>query len=127
MKSVEDLLSDISPSICMSGKQVFALSVLRMRDLLLEGRSVDSIWIIKDVYEPVAAQTGKSKAAVSKAIDRAVEACWANGTNHKLTQVIGRALPTKPFPREFILYCAYFLAFGSPYHKGKEQSPDSHT
>lgn len=127
MKSVEDLLSYISPSICLSGKQVFALSVLRMRDLLLERESVDSIWIIKDVYDPVAAQTGKSRAAVSKAIDRAVDACWANGTNRKLIRVIGRILPTKPFPREFILYCAYFLAFGNPYHKGKTQPPDSHT
>lgn len=129
MKSVEDLLSYISPSICLPGRQVFALSILRMRDLLLEDRSVDSIRIMKDVYGPVAEQTGKSRAAVSKAIDRAVEACWADGTNHKLGRVIGRMLPGKPFPKEFILYCAYYLAFGIPYHRGKSpvQSSESRT
>ena len=70
-----------------------------------------------EIYAPVADQAGKSCPSVVKAIDRVADTFWMNGQNDNLNRIIGRELPVKPYPREFVLYCAYFMAYGEPYHK----------
>jgi len=117
MVKIDDLISYISPSIRVPGGPVFGMAVLRTAALMTKGRDPDTIRMSAEVYGPVAEQTGKSVQSVIKSVDRVTDIFWRDGQNAGLNQVIGRELPVKPYPREFVLYCAYFLAYGKPYHK----------
>ena len=115
--TAEDLFAYISPSICVPGGQIFLLVLTQMQKILEERGCTDNVQLHSDVYAPVADQIGKTRAAVSKAVERAVDDIWMNGSNGSLCRIIGRSLAEKPFPKEFILYCTHFLISGEPYHK----------
>ena len=113
----EDLISYISPSVRIPGGPAFFVAVQRTKELLLEGRTLDEIHMSAEIYAPTAQMIGKSRQTVSKAMERAADCFWMNGQNENLNRIIGRTLPAKPYPRELLLYCAYFLIHGEPYHK----------
>ena len=113
----EDLISYISPSIRIPGGPAFSMAVQMMEKLLQQGRGLDEIHMSAEIYTPIAQKTGKSRQTVSRSMERAADFFWMNGRNENLNRIIGRTLPAKPYPRELLLYCAYFLIHGEPYHK----------
>ena len=113
----EDLISYISPSIRIPGGPAFSMAVQLMEGLLRHGGGFDEIHMSAEIHAPIAQKTGKSRQAVSRAMERAADCFWMNGQNDNLNRIIGRTLPAKPYPRELLLYCAYFLIHGEPYHK----------
>ena len=115
--SAENLISYISPSVRIPGGPAFPMAVQRTKELLLEGRNFDEIHMSAEIYTPIAQKTGKSRQTVSRSMERAADFFWMNGRNENLNRIIGRTLPVKPYPRELLLYCAYFLIHGEPYHK----------
>ena len=113
----EDLISYISPSVRIPGGSAFSMAVQMMENLLQQGRDFDEIHMSAEIYTPIAQKIGKSRQTVSKAMERVADCFWMNGQNDNLNRIIGRTLPAKPYPRELLLYCAYFLIHGEPYHK----------
>lgn len=113
----EDLISYISPSVRIPGGSAFSMAVQLTEGLLRQGGGFDEIHMSAEIYTPIAQKIGKSLQAVSRAMERAADCFWMNGQNENLNRIIGRTLPAKPYPRELLLYCAYFLIHGEPYHK----------
>lgn len=120
MENVQRLVTWISPTICLPGHGPLVHSIYQMRERIREGGFPEKISVTKEVYEPVAAQLDRSKDSVIKGVARAVNACWMDGQNPALNNIIGTRLRLKPTSKEFITYCAYYLAFGKPYHRPEE-------
>ena len=115
MDTVENLISKLSPTIFLPGRIPFISAIKRTMELL-QIMQPDDISFTKDVYTYVARETNTSLTTAERAIYRAVDSCWMSGNNDNLHLIIGRTLPDKPTPREFILYCAYYLLHKTPYH-----------
>ena len=121
MEQVMDLLAEISPSISLPGSESLAYAIFYAAKARQETPVPGAIHITKSVYSPAAEKTGKPQTAVIRAINRAANNCWMDGQNVRLNEIIGTTLPTRPKPREFILYCSYYLTYGKPYHKSFEE------
>lgn len=115
MNEIENLVSRLSPTIFLPGRIPLMCAIQRTVELL-QVMQPDDISFTKDVYSHVAQQTQTSLSTAERAIYRAVDSCWMNGNNENFNLIIGRQLLDKPAPREFILYCAYYLSFNTPYH-----------
>lgn len=116
MKKVLRLISEISPSIALPGVSSLAYAILFAEEIVAKCPPDDPIRIIDSVYSPAAAEVNKSLDAVIKSISRATRLCWMNGNNHRLNEIIGKKLPVKPTPKEFVLYCAYYIVYNKPCH-----------
>lgn len=116
MEKVNLLVSRIAPSICFTGRRPFSLAIYHTWRML-SACSHDELLLTKDIYPVVARQLHRSLQATERSIYRAAAACWMDGRNQELNQIIGRTLPMKPKPSELILYCAYYLEYGVPYHQ----------
>lgn len=123
MEKIRQLISEISPSIVLSGSESLAYAILHAEKLIVTMPSMDPIRVVEHIYTPTALETGKPKATVIKALSRVTTICWMNGENEKLNRVIGTRLPMKPTPKEFILYCAYYLVYDKPYHRSGGPMP----
>lgn len=115
MDSAAELLASISPVITLPGYTAFRLALERTAELL-RTRSSDQIRMTKDIYPGVARSCRLTIPAAERQIYRAVECCWNDGDNPALHAVIGRKFSVKPPPRDLLLYCAYYLQTGTPYH-----------
>lgn len=121
MKTADELVDFISPSIRLAGRSQFVYSIKLTCDMLKENMPSEAIRITQNVYQPVAEKFHSKLEAAERAIYRAVESCWNDGKNENVHKIIGRKLPQKPSPKEFILYCAYYLFYGRPYHNASKE------
>lgn len=120
MENGKELVAIIGPTLCVGGSKPLAHCIDKACVLLRnEDVAMDEVSVTHAVYIPVAAELEKKLGATERAVYRAVETCWMNGKNDHLNDVIGRVLPRKPTPKEFILYCAYYLVHKVPYHQIK--------
>lgn len=115
MHTAAELLAYISPTISIPGYRPFCLAIERT-ERLLHTQSFDQILMTKEVYHGVSEACGLSIQTTERQIYRAVDFCWQDGGNAHLNEIIGRKLPAKSSPRDIILYCAYYLTVGKPYH-----------
>jgi len=118
MENGKELVATIGPTLCVGGSRPLAHCIDRACALLLdEDVALDEVNVTRTVYIPVAAELNKKLGTMERAVYRAIETCWMDGKNASLNQVIGRELPRKPTPKEFILYCAYYIVYGQSYHQ----------
>ncbi|MDO5785651.1 MAG: sporulation initiation factor Spo0A C-terminal domain-containing protein, partial [Eubacteriales bacterium] len=110
------LVSHIAPSIQFTGCRQFTFAIY-FTYKMYQNDPFQGIHVTKDIYPSVANECEQSLTAAERAVYRAVETCWMDGKNQALNEIIGRLLPVKPSPAELILYCAYYLAYGTPYHQ----------
>lgn len=119
MESVQELIIRISPTICLPGGEQLAQCIYQMKEWLEKNHSPDKIRVMKDVYAPAAVQLNRSKDSIIKAVARAIDVCWMDGRNAELNKIIGTLLPLQPAPKEFMMYCAYYLVYKKAYHETK--------
>ena len=116
MQKVNHLVSHIAPSIRFTGCKQFTFAIYFTYQMF-RSDPLQQIRVTKDVYPSVASECNQSLKTAERAVYRAVEACWMDGKNQALNEIIGQLLPVKPAPAELMLYCAYYLTYGVPYHK----------
>ena len=119
MRKAENIVDAFSPTLTYPGKKELTLAIKRMAQVALSD-GFDNILVTKDIY-PAIAKARSSLATAERALYRAIDYCWMNGTNDALNKIIGKKLPSKPQPALFIMYCAYFYIYDEAYHKAIEK------
>lgn len=107
------LVRYISPTICLPGEASFIQVVALAAERLANGKDMN---VLRTICAEAAPELGMQLQAVTKAVQRAVDAIWMDGKNDRLHEIAGRILPTVT-AKELVLYCAHYLITGEPYHK----------
>ena len=107
------LIRYISPTICLPGEASIIQVVALAAEHLANGEEVN---VLRTVCAEAASELDMQLQAVTKAVQRAVDAIWMDGKNDRLHEIAGRILPTVT-TKELVLYCAHYLLTGEPYHK----------
>ena len=111
------LVHYISPSILFSGKDAFVYAIEASFKTLDSTVGNEKILLTKWVYPEAGKKLGRSGKTASRAVYRAANYCWMDGRNRRLNEIIGFRLPRRPTPGEIVLYCAYYLKYGVPFHR----------
>lgn len=120
MSNATNIVREIGPSFEFAGKRALIIAIEETARLM-EPNRMQSLLITKEVYPVVARRLGTNGRTVARGVARAADACWMEGENGRLNEIIGTRLLDRPKPKEIVEYCAYYLRYGVPYHKREDK------
>lgn len=117
LEQITSFLAEVSPTIALPGREPLTYAIFCAVQLFQRMPPPETVRVTEMVYTPAAEMLGKDVSTVVKASARALKCCWMDGKNQRLNAIIGAELPLCPSIKEFVLCCAYYIAFKTPYYK----------
>lgn len=100
-----------------------ARSVEVMMELVfLERKDMGKIKLSRHIYPQAAQRCGKSPGAVSRGVQRLVNACWEEGDREYLKTIVDWEYPIRDV-KEMLLCLAFYCYLGEPYFKVMREDP----
>lgn len=84
---------------------------------------IDDIQVMNQIYPLVAEELGKSKASVTRSIERMANLCWERAAPERLEEIIGKHLKDIHAPRDMIFYLAFYIHLDTPFYTAIANSP----
>ena len=103
MKDVRSTVMQLSGRWGNECYQILCLAVEAARNLPPDDLQMKRVW------SEVKNQSGKSTAAISRALSRAAADIWQRGNREKLSEIFGKTLQTPPTAKELVCALAEYL------------------